>query len=70
MGSPALNYWTLAAIAALVAVASMARLAAADSGEARFAAGADLEMFMSSRCSLAGGRTRPRCRSRWTRGRP
>ncbi|MEU1925082.1 DUF5134 domain-containing protein [Streptomyces albogriseolus] len=43
MGSPALN-WTLAAIAVLVAVVSTARLAAADSREARFAAGGDLVM--------------------------
>ncbi|MGP4085181.1 DUF5134 domain-containing protein [Streptomyces sp. KR55] len=43
MGSPALN-WTLAAVAALVAVVSTARLAAADSREARFAAGGDLVM--------------------------
>ncbi|MDQ0748954.1 hypothetical protein QF034_003185 [Streptomyces africanus] len=43
MGSPALN-GTLAAVAALVAVVSAARLAAADSREARFAAGGDLVM--------------------------
>ncbi|MFH9060630.1 DUF5134 domain-containing protein [Streptomyces coeruleorubidus] len=43
MGSPALN-WMLAAVAALVAVVSTARLAAADSREARFAAGGDLVM--------------------------
>ncbi|CAM5681706.1 hypothetical protein STAFG_6723 [Streptomyces afghaniensis 772] len=43
MGSPALN-WTLAAVAAFVAVVSTARLAAAGSGEARFAAGGDLVM--------------------------
>lgn len=43
MGSPALN-WTLAAIAVLAAIVSMARLAAADSREARFAAGGDLVM--------------------------
>ncbi|GAA1415252.1 hypothetical protein GCM10009601_04590 [Streptomyces thermospinosisporus] len=36
--------WTLAAVAALVAVVSAARLAAADSGEARFAAGGDVLM--------------------------
>lgn len=43
MGSPALN-WTLAAIAALAAVVGAARLAAADSSEARFAAGGDFVM--------------------------
>ncbi|WOT39047.1 DUF5134 domain-containing protein [Streptomyces coeruleorubidus] len=43
MGSPALT-WTLAAVAALVTVVSAARLAAADSGEARFAAGGDVVM--------------------------
>ncbi|MFE9770463.1 DUF5134 domain-containing protein [Streptomyces sp. NPDC005931] len=43
MGSPAMT-WTLAAVAALVAVVSAARLAAADSGEARFAAGGDVLM--------------------------
>ena len=43
MGSPTLN-WMLAAVAALVAVVSLARLAAADSREARFAAGGDLVM--------------------------
>ncbi|MEU0192055.1 DUF5134 domain-containing protein [Streptomyces afghaniensis] len=43
MGSPALN-WTLAAVAAFVAVVSTARLAAAGSREARFAAGGDLVM--------------------------
>ncbi|WAZ25760.1 DUF5134 domain-containing protein [Streptomyces cinnabarinus] len=43
MGSPALN-WTLAAVAALVAVVSAARLAAADSTEVRFTAGGDLVM--------------------------
>ncbi|MDN0199956.1 DUF5134 domain-containing protein [Streptomyces sp. S.PNR 29] len=43
MGSPALN-WTLAAVALLVAVVSTARVAAADSREARFAAGGDLVM--------------------------
>ncbi|WP_328346637.1 DUF5134 domain-containing protein [Streptomyces violaceus] len=43
MGSPTLN-WTLAAVAALVAVVSAARLVAADSREARFAAGGDLVM--------------------------
>ena len=43
MGSPALT-WTLAAVAALVAVVSAARLAAADSREARFAAGGDVVM--------------------------
>ncbi|MGP4011673.1 DUF5134 domain-containing protein [Streptomyces sp. 4N124] len=36
--------WTLAAVAALVAAVSAARLAAADSGEARFAAGGDVLM--------------------------
>jgi hypothetical protein len=43
MGSPALN-WTLAAVSALAAVVSTARLAAADGREARFAAGGDLVM--------------------------
>ncbi|GGQ96994.1 hypothetical protein GCM10010280_50830 [Streptomyces pilosus] len=43
MGSPALT-WTLAAVAALVAVVSAARLAAAGDGEARFAAGGDVVM--------------------------
>ncbi|MFI6855792.1 DUF5134 domain-containing protein [Streptomyces sp. NPDC050416] len=43
MGSPALN-GTLAAVAALVAVVSSARLAAAENREARFAAGGDLVM--------------------------
>ncbi|MCF1593211.1 DUF5134 domain-containing protein [Streptomyces muensis] len=43
MGSPALT-WTLASVAALVAVLSAARLAAADSKEARFAAGGDVVM--------------------------
>jgi len=43
MGSPAMT-WTLAAVAALVAVVSAARLVAADSREARFAAGGDVVM--------------------------
>ncbi|MFE1440517.1 DUF5134 domain-containing protein [Streptomyces sp. NPDC058739] len=43
MGSPALT-WILVAAAALVTVVSTARLAAADSGEARFAAGGDIVM--------------------------
>ncbi|GHC94416.1 DUF5134 domain-containing protein [Streptomyces violaceochromogenes] len=43
MGSPALT-WTLAAVSVLVTVVSAARLAAADSGEARFAAGGDVVM--------------------------
>ncbi|GGY15009.1 DUF5134 domain-containing protein [Streptomyces djakartensis] len=43
MGSPALT-WSLAAVSVLVAMVSLARLAAADSGEARFAAGGDLVM--------------------------
>ncbi|MFD6173897.1 DUF5134 domain-containing protein [Streptomyces coeruleorubidus] len=43
MGSPTLN-WMPAAVAALVAGVSAARLAAADSREARFAAGGDLVM--------------------------
>ncbi|MET9391250.1 DUF5134 domain-containing protein [Streptomyces sp. NPDC006624] len=43
MGSPALT-WSLVAVAVLVAMVSLARLTAADSGEARFAAGGDLVM--------------------------
>ncbi|WP_234331837.1 DUF5134 domain-containing protein [Streptomyces sp. NRRL S-455] len=43
MGSPALT-WSLVAVSVLVAMVSLARLAAADSREVRFAAGGDLVM--------------------------
>ncbi|MFJ5730369.1 DUF5134 domain-containing protein [Streptomyces paradoxus] len=43
MGSPALT-WSLIAVSGLVAMVSLARLAAADSREVRFAAGGDLVM--------------------------